>query len=211
MGRNGTSAPEERGAESSVTAYDASWKRLDEFVEERKFRQDLFYRIGGKLLVVPPLRERLSDIPLIAARFLSLRDARSKPTLSTAAEATLKTFDWPGNVRQLERVLELAAIETEGAEIEASTVRQILEAPGQAAAPKKKAWGLDDVPARLEAIERELMAEGLARAGGRWKRAARELGYRSVTTFYRRAQRYGLLPTKGGSTAAPDDDGAEAS
>ncbi|MHB1843972.1 MAG: sigma 54-interacting transcriptional regulator [Deltaproteobacteria bacterium] len=192
---------------SDFRALFATWKDLSEEVKAGRMRPDLYYRMMGAELKIAPLRERRADIAPIAERYLGRRDARRMPQLSEEAMRVLEDFPWPGNVRQLERVLELCAIDTDGPEIEPATARRVLEKQGATPAPARIPWDIDDVPARLSEIEREMMAEGLRRAGGKWKRAARELKYRSHTTFYRRAKAYGLLPSKEAGDRTAEEEG----
>ncbi len=80
---------------------------LAQRMEAGRFRKDLFYRLGGVTLQVPPLRERVEDIPLLAEHFLARgeRDMGSQRRLSTEAMAVVRAYAWPGNVRQLENTL----------------------------------------------------------------------------------------------------------
>jgi DNA-binding NtrC family response regulator len=89
----------------------ATNKNLQEEVREGKFREDLLYRLNVITIDVPPLRVRKNDIPLLAAHFLTNRmKTRVKPTISSRAMEVLMDYDWPGNIRELENVLERAAI-----------------------------------------------------------------------------------------------------
>lgn len=83
----------------------ATNRRLDEMVSTGKFRADLYYRLSGVEILVPPLRERREDIPLLVEHFLKLHGSPAL-TITPLALATLGAYDWPGNVRQLARVLE---------------------------------------------------------------------------------------------------------
>jgi DNA-binding NtrC family response regulator len=100
----------------------ATHQDLAALVQERKFRSDLFFRINTLPLVVPPLRERVDDIPLLAGALLSRIAAdlrRGAVTLSGDAERTLAGHAWPGNVRELRNVLERAVLLSGGATLEA--------------------------------------------------------------------------------------------
>lgn len=85
---------------------------LRQMVEDGRFREDLYYRLHVINIVLPPLRERKDDIPLLAQHFLERlgqdTPERGRVTLSQDAQQTLMAFDWPGNVRQLENVIERA-------------------------------------------------------------------------------------------------------
>jgi len=86
----------------------ATNRRLSEQMRARRFREDLFYRLSGVELEVPPLRARREDIPALARHLLDRHRASRPLRLTDAALDALMAFDWPGNVRQLERVLERA-------------------------------------------------------------------------------------------------------
>lgn len=97
-------------------------------MESGKFRQDLFYRLGGVSLHLPSLRERVEDIPLLAEHFLarSERDLGSVRRLSPEATELVRTFSWPGNVRQLENTLRRLIVTSSEPEISKSEVEQVL-------------------------------------------------------------------------------------
>ena len=84
----------------------ATNQRLRSMVETRRFRSDLFYRLSGVEILVPPLRERRSDIPLLADHFLRQHRDESERCLAPCAMDALTAYDWPGNVRELRRVIE---------------------------------------------------------------------------------------------------------
>ena len=86
----------------------ATNRSLHEMVAAGRFRADLYYRLAGVEIVVPPLRARREDIPLLIEHFLGLYGQRGEMSLSPEAAEQLRAFDWPGNVRQLARVLERA-------------------------------------------------------------------------------------------------------
>ncbi len=88
----------------------ATNRNLEELVEEKKFRRDLFYRLAKVRFRLPALRDRVEDIPLLAEHFLDLlaRDDRAKPLLTEDAVRALQLYQWPGNIRQLKNVIEKA-------------------------------------------------------------------------------------------------------
>ena len=180
--RLGGSAP--RKVDVRIVA--ATNRELRGEVAARRFRQDLYYRLDVLSLSIPPLRQRVEDIPLLAQAFLEQAEAevgRSGLSLSDEAVAALQAFSWPGNVRQLQNVVLRAAAMAAGPEILASHLpveisRGIADAP-RAAAPAP------------EGPERLALAERLARHGWNVARVAGELGV-SRMTLYRRMQRLGL-------------------
>ena len=97
-------------------------------IEDGRFRQDLFYRMGGVTLPVPSLRERVEDILLLAEHFLARagRDGAPVPRLSAEARDLLRSYAWPGNVRQLENTIRRLAITASGDEIGRAEVRGVL-------------------------------------------------------------------------------------
>jgi two-component system, response regulator FlrC len=86
---------------------------LEQAVREGDFREDLYYRLSVFPLKIPPLRERIGDVPALAQRFIETRTARPRP-LSAEAVARLATHGWPGNVRELENVIQRALLLSEG-------------------------------------------------------------------------------------------------
>jgi two-component system nitrogen regulation response regulator GlnG len=99
----------------------ATNRPLDELVARGEFREDLFYRLGVFHIHVPPLRERVEDIPLLARAFLrSATSGERTPALSEGALRELSARRWPGNVRELRNAVERAALVARGGEIEAN-------------------------------------------------------------------------------------------
>ena len=95
----------------------ASNRDLAKMVEEKQFRADLYYRLKVFPIEAPPLRERISDIPILVRHFVSMHSRRMGKTIETIPEATmkaLKRWSWPGNIRELENFLERAVILTRG-------------------------------------------------------------------------------------------------
>jgi transcriptional regulator with PAS, ATPase and Fis domain len=111
----------EKGVLADTRIIAATNKSLAELMKEKKFREDLYYRLCGMEIKMPPLRERVEDIPLLAIHFLNRasRQQKAKNPLRLSSEALdlLVTFPWPGNVRQLEQALLAAMALCEGDEI----------------------------------------------------------------------------------------------
>jgi two-component system response regulator PilR (NtrC family) len=181
-------------------------------VQERRFREDLFYRINVIPIVVPPLRDRPSDIPLLADHFLSrFRESMGKHIvrISDAAMTLLERYPWPGNVRELENVIERAvALELTG---EVSPESMSREVRGTAAAtPTDQAVELPaegfDLEAHLELRRETFMRRALERASGVQSRAAAQVGmtFRSFRYF---ARKYGL--TSGREATAETGEAGE--
>ncbi|HEU4385254.1 MAG TPA: sigma-54 dependent transcriptional regulator [Anaeromyxobacteraceae bacterium] len=158
---------------------------LKKAIAEKRFREDLFYRLNVVPLRIPPLRERPEDIPVLAAHFLDRHNQRSgdRKTLTVEALQALAGHPWPGNVRELENMVEQAAALSDGLEIRALDIR--FEAGGgtEGAAPS--------LAASVEVAERRAIQAALVRAGGDLGRVARDLGI-SATTLWRKMKRLGL-------------------
>jgi two-component system, NtrC family, response regulator HydG len=165
---------------------------LKRAMAERRFREDLFYRLNVVPLRVPPLRERREDIPLLAAHFLERRNRRGGEEKRFTLEALgrLLEHDWPGNVRELENMVEQAAALSDGPLI---GPQDVLPGAGRAAAEGIGAGTLADAVA---ATERRAIEAALLRCGGDQARVARELGI-SATTLWRKMKRLGLGGTPG--------------
>jgi two-component system response regulator PilR (NtrC family) len=151
---------------------------LEELVQERRFREDLFYRLNVIPLRIPPLRERREDIPLLANHFLQ-RFSRDmgKPVTSIADEsmALLARYDWPGNIRELENVIErVMALETT-AQVQHARLRDLLQPRSAArfAASLGDGFSLDE---HLRAIEADFLRSAMGQAGEDRGLAAKLLG-----------------------------------
>ena len=158
-------------------------------IAEKRFREDLFYRLNVVPLVMPPLRERREDIGLLAQHFLDRFNRRNgtRRTLTQGALLKLTAHSFPGNVRELENVIEQSAALARGDSIEADDIFLEKHAGGAAgadAAPKTLAQQVDDA-------EREAIQRALARYEGSLERVSRELDV-STTTLWRKMKRLGL-------------------
>lgn len=149
----------------------ATHRRLEEMVETGGFRADLFYRVQVLELVLPPLRERLSDLPDLASHLLAriaATQGRAPLELSPAALTALLGHAWPGNVRELENVLERATITARSGVIDAVDVR----VPGPGANEPAR----PDAGETLEEVVRDHVARAVERCDGNKREAARRLG-----------------------------------
>ena len=167
----------------------ATNRDLEALVREGKFREDLYYRLNVFRLSIPPLRDRVEDIPLLAEHLLKklcFRMGRPLPALGADAAEKLRSYPFPGNVRELENVLERALIYRESGDIEAGDID--LRRPGLPASPG--AGGENGAPS-LETIEREAIRRALTRSRGNRTRAATELGV-SRKTIINKIKIYGL-------------------
>lgn len=156
----------------------SSNRDLYEQVKERKFREDLFYRIQVFPIVIPPLRERKEDIPLLATHFLEEHAARlDRPVarLTPGALETLMQFDWPGNVRELENEIERALTLAGGA---TEITEEYLS--GRIKASADYSGTFDTTRATIKEataqVERQMVLDALRKTDGNRSQAARELG-----------------------------------
>jgi two-component system response regulator AtoC len=162
---------------------------LEKLVEEKRFRMDLFYRLQFAHLRIPPLRERIKDVPVLAARFLETSQGPGT-TLSEEAEAVLCAHDWPGNVRELRGVLEAASNLAEKGTITPEHLR-LPSSPSASSAPppagdgKKPAARL--VP--LAEIERQHILHVYEAVGSNKTQAAKVLGI-GLQTLHRKLKAY---------------------
>lgn len=160
-------------------------------VEKGTFREDLYYRLNIIELVIPPLRERKEDIPKMIKNILAkIATNRGTPTwqLTEPALAALQKFNWPGNVRQLENVLERATAFSEGQTIGAEDIMGVLESPTPATRARQI---LSEPGLTLHEIEREAFIQTYIRTGKNKAKTARELGI-SERSVYNLMSRHGL-------------------
>jgi DNA-binding NtrC family response regulator len=163
---------------------------LKEQVREKKFRSDLYFRISSIPLVVPPLRERAADIPLLAEQLLAgfASDlGRAEVHLSKDAVAALQSYPWPGNVRELRNVLERAVLLSDGATLERRDLR--FEMPSAASSG---GW---DTRLTLEELERQHIEKVLVEEHGKVEVAARRLGI-PRSSLYQKIKRFGIVASK---------------
>jgi DNA-binding NtrC family response regulator len=168
----------------------ASHLDLVSLVDEKKFRSDLYFRISTLPLVVPPLRERVEDIPEIAAHLLTStgRDTGRLMTLTREAVRALQAYPWPGNVRELRNVLERAVLLCEGGSTIDARHLQFTTAPSTP--------GSRGTRFTLEELERSYIQEVLDEVGGRVDVAAGRLGI-PRSSLYQKLKKY-ALPTRRG-------------
>jgi two-component system response regulator PilR (NtrC family) len=179
---------------ADVRIISATHQNLGRLVEAGKFRQDLFYRLNVIELKMPPLRECREDVPRIAASILArIAQASGSPParLSEAALAELAGYDFPGNIRELENVLERATALSGGVEIGPQDL-MLRPAAADEAEARAAEGALDaPLPEYLDRVEREAILEALARTRFNRTAAAKLLGITFRTLRYR-MQRLGI-------------------
>jgi DNA-binding NtrC family response regulator len=199
----------------------ATNQNLIELVKRGLFREDLFYRLNVFPINIPPLRARREDIPDLARRFcarFSAEEGRNIRSLSAEAVSLLTSYDWPGNVRQLENAMFRAVVLAEGDELTVVEFPQIaahvsgfdvrvppLPAPIAQSAPREREivrvevrdpnvlplLGKNGEMRRLEDLEAETIRFALAHYRGQMSEIARRLGI-GRSTLYRKMKEYGL-------------------
>jgi transcriptional regulator with GAF, ATPase, and Fis domain len=192
----------------------ATNQNLERLMREGKFREDLFYRLNVITIRTPPLRERREDVYELALHFLKVYSQRSGKTITQIDEEALealKAYDWPGNIRELENVIERAVVLVEGPvvtlqelpdelvrsldQVQSTVERSENGAPG----PGREELGLSEAEwsARQEALERDRLLRALTAASGNKARAARALGM-PRSTLLSKLEKYGLAGQRSG-------------
>lgn len=189
-------------------------------VKKGSFRADLFYRLNGLTISIPPLRERPDDIEDLARHFAQ-RAGQGNVEFSPAALDALRNYRWPGNVRELKSVVERALLISEGPVIEVSALSlQHSSAPPEAAPAslakpdaneieQTERFSTDELPtsvfrAELDRREQRRIREALERTGGNQTEAARLLNI-SRRTLMKRMDRFGMSRPRKGSSRGGDD------
>jgi transcriptional regulator with PAS, ATPase and Fis domain len=162
----------------------ATNRDLEAEIRARRFREDLYYRLNVFPIHLPPLRERRDGLPILT-EYLVLRAAqqigRTVSLVEPEVHAAFAGYDWPGNIRELQNVIERAVILSSG-RITLSDLPELIRRP------VKRPPGTDG---RLDDVEREAIVEMLARCGGNRRLAAECLGISKRTLQYR-LKAYGL-------------------
>src|SRR5712672_600092 len=176
----------------------ATNKNLEQLVRDGKFRDDLYFRLNVVRIVMPPLRDRKEDIPILIRGFLRhFCKQNQKPLLELAPDAmdALLVYDWPGNIRELRTAIEHGVVMATGKQI---TLRDLPTAVRQAAAAKlpggvspTEAFGEKTSPLDLHETERRLIAQALAATNGNVTAAAKKLGI-SRRTLHRKINEMNL-------------------
>ena len=187
---------------SDVRVIAASNRRLGDLVKAGKFREDLFYRLKVVELILPPLRDRRDDIPLLVDHFLeefSQYYGRKKPAVSLKAMQALARTEWPGNVRQLRNVIEGLMVMVQGDEIDLKHLPEDLRMT-----PVEDHCLRIPVGMSLADVERELIVATLRANDNHRAKTARILGI-GRKTLYRRLEEYGLNEELGSDEGDADD------
>ncbi|HEY6880277.1 MAG TPA: sigma-54 dependent transcriptional regulator [Polyangiales bacterium] len=195
--------------EVDVRVVAATNRDVEQSVREGSFRQDLFYRLNVIRIQLPPLRERMEDVPMLAQHFLQKHSALEGKRLSLSAEALSWVLQqrYPGNVRELENVIERAVALASEPYVVRSDFLQGGEDVGESASPSQPVLPADgvDLDAQLGELERSMLVQALERTGGNRTNAAKLLRMTLRSLRYRLAK-YGL----GDEPASTFDDAEDA-
>jgi DNA-binding NtrC family response regulator len=182
--------------EADVRVIAATNRSLERLVRKGKFREDLFYRLNVVKIDLPPLRERLEDVPLLATHFANkfARPGEASRTISPAAMQSLLSYSWPGNIRQLENAIERACVTARGPAIEADDLPpEVLtprEVPAIPAIDLNRSLS-DLLKETLAAIEKQYLQSVLKKCSGNIGRCASHCGLSRRSISSKLAQ-YGI-------------------
>lgn len=169
----------------------ATSRNLEAMVADGSFRADLYYRLNVITLRTPPLRERQEDIPLLAeylAEHICRQQGIPVHGISPAAVARLRRHAWPGNVRELSNVLERALLMSDGDQIDAVDLEDVIP-PALPLPPAERDDGMAGIVAQAE---RKAILDALGRCQGNKAQAARQLGI-SRAALYEKIAALGIL------------------
>jgi two-component system response regulator HydG len=188
----------EETVQVDVRVLSATHRDLSKEVEEKRFREDLFYRLHVVTLRVPSLRERREDIPLLVDHFIRKLGPRINPTvkrIEAAALARLTMHSWPGNVRELENTMEQALVFSNGESIDVGALPAFLR-EGASESSLSIPGGDMSLPEILDDLERQLIQRAYDRTGGVKTETARLLGIKTSALYYK-LEKYGIGMTAG--------------
>jgi len=174
----------------------ATNRDLMEMVQEKKFREDLYYRISVLTMQLPPLCDRSEDVELLIRHFVKTKNQTLKlniKTISPDAIAYLKSQPYPGNIRQLSNVVERAMVLCEADVLDLKAAVEAITAQGASSAEKSELCSED---AAINALRGESIRQALLRNSGSRSKAAKDLGI-SCSTLYRRMRSLDIHDIKG--------------
>jgi len=176
-----------RESSIDVRVIAATNKKLKQAIKEKMFREDLFYRLNVVSITMPPLRTIQNDIPLLVRHFIEKHNphkTQKLPKISPRAMAALMAYPWPGNVRQLENVIQRAYA------LGLKDKLKIVDLPDEfRKEPQEKGSAVRDL--NLKRIEKKTILEALTEAAGNKAMAAKLLGV-NTTTVYRKMAKYNI-------------------
>ena len=185
-----------------VRVITATHRNLLDEVHAGRFREDLYYRLHIIPLNLPPLRERLEDVPVLVAHFLEKLRPRTRHHVQRVDEgalAAMRGYRWPGNIRELENAVEQALVFAEGDVLRTSDLPTHVRGAGA----QGEALAMPDfgrpLPEVLDELERALILRAYEKAGGVKTETARLLGVKPSALYYK-LEKYGIITKGEGST-----------
>jgi DNA-binding NtrC family response regulator len=198
----------------------ATNRDLEAMIAEGRFRQDLFYRLNVMPVELPPLRDRIDDIPILVSHFirkfndLHLRTGTLREITGIREDAllALKSHAWPGNIRELENLIERAFVLENSSQISLGALPESVLPRGRANRNMTSAevTGLGDFNDQKEAFEREFIVSALRRFDGRINQTVAHAGI-PKNTLLRKIRKYGLNPADYGAVDPDFEDGEDRS
>jgi len=177
---------------TDVRFVSATNRDLGQMAKDGRFREDLYYRIRGAEIVIPPLRERREDIPLLVTHAVGKYAAelgRQRPEVPQPVMMRLVGYDWPGNVRELFNAVHRMVVTAQGPELSLRDVPDEIRSSDDAADGQGSVGSLAGVG--LDKLEKEAIRQTLAMTAGNREQAAQMLGI-GERTLYRKLKEYGL-------------------
>lgn len=166
-------------------------KELTTAISNGTFREDLYYRLNVMRISMPPLRERKEDIPLLVNHFLDKFDPSHSTKISSEAMKVLSTYNWPGNIRELQNAIERALIVCQGQEIRPLHFpTELLDSYSKAETPTPEIT-LTDGSFSLEELEKHLIIKAMEKHNNNQTKVAKYLGISRPTLLYR-LQKFGI-------------------
>lgn len=185
--RTVTRLGEEKPRDVCFSLICATHRDLDELMEEGQFRDDLYYRLNGLQVTLPPLRER-EDLDGLMDHLLISASPDTPATLSPEARNLLRNYPWKGNVRELEQALKLGQALTDNGVIEVSHLPETVKQVRSVSVLARQA---PETGSSLAIVEREAVCAAIEKCNGNISAAARELGI-TRATLYRKIKRFGI-------------------
>ena len=181
-----------KGRKVDVRFIAATNQDLNKLMEEKKFRSDLYYRLNVIQLTMPPLRERVEDIPLLAQYFLEQFASRYQvpvPEIQPDAMPVLLQHPWPGNVRELRNLMERVVILSEKPVIQKEDLVSFFQHPDAPSFSERGAENPRSLSGEKDHMEKQLIEQALKETAGNKSQAARKLRISRVT-LYKKLKKY---------------------
>jgi two-component system NtrC family response regulator len=167
----------------------ATNRDLEQLLKEKKFREDLYYRLSVVPIIIAPLRERKEDIPFLIDFFVKKYSEGRKFKVTSETIKTLQNYEWPGNVREIENIIERILALATDSEITIANIPEYIS--GRFYEPSGTTINIPEEGIALEALERMVIKEILQRTGGNRSKTARMLQIPRHVLLYR-LKKFGL-------------------